>query len=397
MKIMPEKTSKMQWAGLLALALAVPANAFHARAAALDSTIIHLTAAQEKALNIQTIKLKTVSIRPTITLYGDLRSNPDGVFTLSSPLAGIVLPMPGKMWPQIGKRVVRGTSLAGLKPVVSTTLEVTLALELNKVKADLAAARVAQATSAAAYAREKSLYARNKAVSLRRVQLAQAAFADAHARVRADAQSIHAISQQLKTKAGGFLPLPLPCFQSGVITKILAHPGQAVAAAQPLLQIEDFHKLIAAVALPASDSGRVAMSTVIRVRALGHKHWLKAKPLMLGPEADQQTRGLTVLYVIANPGSLRPGMAITALVPKIAKAGARTIIPRTAVVWWRGARWVYLQHGKGKFVLHELIHPIVVPGGFTVRDGTLPAQRLVSNGAQLLMTIQLQSVLKPSV
>ena len=393
MKIMPEQTSKLQWVGVLAVA--VLTNAVHAGAASSGSTVIHLTAAQEKSLNIQTIKLNTATHRPVMRLYGELRNNPDGVWILSSPLTGVVANMPGRLWPQIGSVVIRGSSLAEIRPVVSTSLQITLALELTKARADLVAAKVAQATSAEAYARERTLYAQNKAVSLQRVQAAQAAFAGAQARVQADVQSIAAISQQLKTRAGGALPLPV--FQGGIVTDILAHPGQAVAADQPLLRIEDFHTLVAAVALPASDSGNVAMDTVIRVRALGHKHWLKAKPLMLGPEADKQTRGLTALYVIANSGSLRPGMAITALVPKIANAVARTIIPRTAVVWWRGARWVYLQHGKGEFVLHELIHPIAFPGGFTVRDGTLPAQRLVSNGAQLLMTIQLQSVLKPSV
>ena len=191
------------------------ANAAIVFAAPSNSTDIHLTKAQEKSLNIQTVKLKTQAIRPTMTLYGELQRNPDGVFMLSSPLSGVVLNMPGKHWPQIGAAVIRGTSLAGIKPVVRTTLQITLALELTKVKADLASAKVAELTSAAAYAREKSLYSQNKAVSLQRVQAAQAAFAGAHAREQADMQSIAAISRQLKTKAGGFLPLPI--FQSGMI------------------------------------------------------------------------------------------------------------------------------------------------------------------------------------
>ncbi len=361
-------------------------------AASSDSNVIHLTNAQEKTLDIQTIHLKTQMIQPTMTLYGELRSNPDGVWPLSSPLAGVVLNMPGKSWPQIGSAVVRGSSMARIRPIVSTTLQITLALELTKVKADLAAAKVAKSTAAAAYVREKSLYAQNKAVSLQRLQAAQATLAAAKARVQADAQSIAAIAQQLKAKTGGFLPLPI--FQSGVITQVLAHPGQAVAAAQPLLQIEDFHTLLASVALPAEDSGSVALDTAIRVRVLGHKHWLLAKPLTLGSQADRQTRGLSVLYLISNAGTLRPGMAITAKVPKAAKAVPMFIIPRTAVIWWRGERWVYLQPSKGAFVLHELVHPVALPGGFGVRGDTIPPQRLVTNGAQLLMAVGLRSTLK---
>ena len=386
------KSMTMLWGGILAMITLAPAGS--ALAAPSDSSVIHLSKAQEKSLNIQSIKLSTATLRPVITLYGELRGDPDGVWILSSPLAGVVANMPGKQWPQIGAAVIRGSSLAEIKPVVSTSLQITLTLELTKVKADLAAAKVGQLTSAAAYAREKTLYAHNKAVSLQRVQAAQAAFASAHARVQADVQSISAISQQLKTRAGGVLPLPV--FQSGVVTDILAHPGQAVAADQPLLKIEDFHTLVAAVALPASDSGAIAMGTAIRIRALGHQHWLKAKPLTLGPQADRQTRGLSMLYLIGNTGILRPGMVITARVPKTAKGIRMTIIPRSAVIWWRGERWVFIARGGGVFAMHELIDPQSVPAGYAVKNGSLPAQRIVSQGAQLLLTIKLSSTLKKS-
>ncbi len=375
-----------------ALAIGVLAHVVKARAAA-SGSVVRVTAAQERSLDIHTAKIKAVSIRPVMTLYGELQRNPDAVWTLSSQLAGVVKSMPGKKWPQIGAKVIRGTSLAGIKPVVSTTLQITLGLELTKVKADLAAAKVAELTSTAAYAREKTLYAHNKAVSLQRVQAAQAAFAGARARVRADAQSIAAIVKQLKNKAGGFLPLPI--FQSGVITDISAHPGEAVAADQPLLKIEDFHTLVAAVALPASDTGRIAMGAAVRVRVLGHKRWLRARPLTLGPKADPQTRGLSMLYLIHHAGTLRPGMAITALAPKAGKNIGLTFIPRTAVVWWRGERWIYLQRARGVFVLHRLVHPITTPGGFGVKEGTVPPERVVTGGAQFLMSIQLRATLKP--
>ncbi len=394
MNLARRKILEMPYGGLLTLALALLVNAGAVLAAPSDSAVIHLTKSQEKSLNIKTVLLKTALVRPAMTLYGELKQNPDGVFMLSSPLAGVVLTMPGKHWPQIGDVVIRGASVAGIKPVVSTSLQITLALELTKIKADFAAAKVAELTAEAAYQREKSLYAHNKAVSLQRVQTSQAAFADAHARVRADAQSISAIARQLKTKVGGFLPLPV--FQSGMVTEVFAHTGEAVAANQPLLKIENFHTLVAAVALPASDFGSVAMAAVIRVRALGHKRWLKATPLTLGPRADRQTRGLSMLYLIKNSGTLRPGMALTAQVSKAVKPVPMTFIPRAAVIWWRGERWVYAARGSGVFALCELIHPMALPGGFGVREGTVRSRNIVSNGAQLLLTIQFQGLLKPS-
>ncbi len=376
-------------------AMAVGAQATLASAAPPGITVIHLTAAQQKTLNIQTAPLQTAAVRPMLTLYGRLKRNPDTVFTLASPLAGVIRALPPRPWPQIGLAVTQGQLLAGVKPVVSTTLRITLALELTKLQADLIAAKVARSTAAAAYAREKSLYHQNQAVSLRSLQQAQAAWAAARSRVKADAQSIAAIARQLKAGAAGAM-LPLPVFQTGLVTAVLAHPGQAVAANQPILKVENFQTLLAAVALPASESGRVAMAKPIRVQALGHQHWLLARPVAIGPVADRQTRGLSILYMLHNSGTLRPHMAITARVPKIAPAVRRTIIPRSAAVWWRGRRWVYFQRAGGTFVLRELIHPLAVPGGFAVRPGSLPPRPIVVHGAQLLMTIQLQSTLKKS-
>lgn len=394
------QSAALMWIGLFAFTL-LPASSEPVIASqavpgvVAGSTVLHLSKLQVKSLNIQTVQLKSRYVRSTLRLYGELKSNSDGVFTLSSPLAGVVLTMPGKPWPQIGGQVIEGTSVAGIRPVVSTTLQITLALELTKVKADLAAARVANLTAAATYRREKALYAQNQAVSLQRVQAAQAAFASTQGRVRADVQSISAISRQLKSKAGGFLPLPV--YQNGTVTKVLAHPGQAVAADQALLKIEDFHKLLAVVALPASESGGVDLTATIRIRPLGHKHWIKATPLTIGPNADHQTRGLSLLYLVANSADLRPGMALTALVPQIVtggKAAQWIIIPRSAVVWWQGERWVFTARGRGVYALHELIHPRVVPEGYAVTKGSIFPQRVVSKGAQLLMTINLSSTLK---
>ncbi len=370
----------------------VAATAGTVAAAPSRSNIIHLTVAQERALNIQSVALKTQKIHPMLTLYGELRKNPDSVWTVSSPLAGVVLNMPRKRWPQLGTAVVRGSSMARIQPMVSTSLQITLALELTKVKADLTAAKVTQSTATAAFSRAKTLYGQNNAVSLEQVQTAQAAMAAADARVRADVQSIAAISKQLKTKSGGFLPLPF--LHNGTVTDILAHPGQAVAADQPLLKIEDFHMLLAAVALPATDSGTVALGAAVHVQALGHTHWLAAKPVTLGPKADRQTRGLSLLYLINNAGALRPGMAITAKVPKKAKAVAMVVIPRSAVIWWQGERWMYIARGGGVFAMRELMDPQAVPDGYAINDLSLRAARVVSQGAQLLLSMQLSSMLK---
>lgn len=385
------RLSYWRWIGLSAFTLC--AQAAPALAAPPGGIIIHLTKAQEKTLDIQTAPVKTRAIRPTLTLYGELQRNPDAAFTLASPLAGILSAMPGRPWPQIGTAVIQGQILAAVKPVVSTTLRVTLALERTRVTADLAAARVARSTTAAAYAREKSLYRQNQAVSLQRVQKAHAAWAAAQSRVKADVQSMAAITRELKAGAAGAV-LPLPVFQTGTVTAVLAHPGEALAANQPILKVANFHTLLAAVALPASQSGTVAIGTPIHVRALGHKRWLVAKPVALGPAASHQTRGLSILYLIADSGTLRPKMAITAQIPKIASAVRRAIIPRSAAVWWRGRRWVYFHQPGGVFVLRQLIGPMAVPGGFAVRPGSVLPLPIVVKGAQLLMTIQLQSTLK---
>ena len=78
-------------------AMALGANVSLASAALPGTTVIHLTSAQQKTLNIQTAPLKTASVRPRLRLYGQLQRNPEAVFTLDRAEAFIQDPVEGFM------------------------------------------------------------------------------------------------------------------------------------------------------------------------------------------------------------------------------------------------------------------------------------------------------------
>ncbi|NNM86212.1 MAG: HlyD family efflux transporter periplasmic adaptor subunit [Phycisphaerales bacterium] len=357
------------------------------------STGVHLSAAQIQALGVQSTSVHTGPVPSVLTLYGRLRADPYERFNLSSPLAGVLQAVPGHRWPQLGKRLISGQLVAEVRLVAPASLQVQLHLELLKLQADLAGAKVAEHVAQAAYRRAKSLYEQNQAVSLRNVQAAQAALATATAQVRADQSGAAAIAREIKKPGSAAGALPLPVLMSGTLTRLLARPGETVAANQPILRIANFHRLLVALALPAGQIAAPPLSTV-QVHVLGCKQALVAKPLMVGPRADRQTRGLTLFYILNNPGGLRPGMALEAQMPVTGKPHIATLIPRSAVIWWQGRRWVFADTGAGNFALTPLVGASPAVHGYLVIG--FKAHRVVTSGAQILLSKLLARSLKKS-
>ncbi len=382
-------------AALGALSAGAAADGDAATQPAPPAPSVHLTAAQSRALGLQIAAVQTVTYQPILKLPGVFQADPHHQFIVAAPLAGTVEAMTDRPWPHLGDKIAHGQAIAAIGPTASSTLRVQLALQAQQVKADLASAQVAKQVADAALKRLEGLYRHEQSVSLQRVQAAQAAQAQAAARVEADTQNLAAISRDLRSGGAPGGRLPLPVFLDGTITQVLAQPGQAVAAHQPLFGVENFQSLLAAVALPAGQSAQALTHGTIQVQALGHRRWLEAKFLLIGRQADRQTGGLTVLYRVENPGSLRPEMALTAQVPRMATAQPRSFIPRSAVIWWQGQRWVYCEAGAGRFGLTALPRIEATARGYVVAPQAIPAgQRIVTRGAELLLNMQLASTIR---
>ena len=103
------------------------------------------------------------------------------------------------------------------------------------------------------------------------------------------------------------------------------------------------------------------------------------------PRVDPRIQGDSFLYVARGQGALAPGLNLIALLsvgPRL--AGVR--IPASAVVWLNGDPWVYVQTASDEFTRLAVStdHPVV--GGFFASKGLTPGDRIVSTGAQMLLS-----------
>ena len=69
-------------------------------------------------------------------------------------------------------------------------------------------------------------------------------------------------------------------------------------------------------------------------------------------------------------------------------------IPSSAVVWWQGKAWVYLQRKEGQFERIEIPIEHAVQDGWFASNGLSDSDKVIVTGAQLLLSEELRSQIK---
>ncbi|TAM80130.1 MAG: hypothetical protein EPN47_16700 [Acidobacteria bacterium] len=110
-----------------------------------------------------------------------------------------------------------------------------------------------------------------------------------------------------------------------------------------------------------------------------------AKLVSRSPQVDPRIQGLSFLYLTKQQGALAPGLNLIAQVA----AGPRlpgVIIPRSAVVWLNGEPWVYVEIAPDEFTRRTITASFPLSGALFVSRGFSPGDRIVSAGAQMLLS-----------
>ena len=101
-----------------------------------------------------------------------------------------------------------------------------------------------------------------------------------------------------------------------------------------------------------------------------------------------QARGYFFLATTNQP-QLIPGMAVTAFIQTEAQAQSGVVVPRNAVVRCNGATWIYLQTGDETWQRVEVKLDRPLAAGWFVREKLKPQDRVVTVGAQQLLSEEL--------
>jgi multidrug efflux pump subunit AcrA (membrane-fusion protein) len=109
------------------------------------------------------------------------------------------------------------------------------------------------------------------------------------------------------------------------------------------------------------------------------------------PHTDPRLQGRSFFYQAdAHDSGLRPGMSVTAYLSAPSEL-AGVLVPQSAIVWWQGKAWLYLQRDAEHFERREIVLDTPVDGDWFVTERIQPGQRVVVAGAQLLLSEELRA------
>lgn len=111
------------------------------------------------------------------------------------------------------------------------------------------------------------------------------------------------------------------------------------------------------------------------------------------PQLDPRLQAPSFLYTVgAHPG-LVPGMNLGVALP-VGWLRGGVIVPDSAVVWWQGQAWCYVEAPAGKFTRAEIPAGNPVPGGWFVSERIPPGTQVVTKGAQTLLSEEFHSAIQ---
>ena len=114
------------------------------------------------------------------------------------------------------------------------------------------------------------------------------------------------------------------------------------------------------------------------------------------PTIDLPTQGRGLFYLVAvGIDKLPVGSTVTAEIPRGAATVKGFTIPAAAIIFHDGERWFYLQEGDTQFHRERIVNAESMASGYFVTNGVEVGARVVTSGAQQLLSEELKSQIAP--
>jgi hypothetical protein len=115
-----------------------------------------------------------------------------------------------------------------------------------------------------------------------------------------------------------------------------------------------------------------------------------ASLISAAPQTDAASQGETWFFWMAT-GDLRTGMRVAAWIPWDKAPAVGVLVPDSAVVWYGGRPWVWVDAGKALFARRAV--PVVneIAGGWVAREGFKLGEGVVVSGGQTLLSEEFRS------
>lgn len=223
------------------------------------------------------------------------------------------------------------------------------------------------------YERTKTLYAQNQNMSLKAMQDAEATYRNNQAQVSADEQEAKLQLDTVRQRWGGVL-------------------ADWIAGNRPILDpVLEQREFLVQVTFPP---GEVAKPPATLSLTTPGNRLVQARFISPLPQVNPQIQGISFLYLVPDRTGLAVGMNLVVLVP-VGQRLDGALVPGSAIVWWQGKAWAYVESPANTFTRREVPTDNPVSGGHFVPGSTFPpATKLVTAGAQALLSEEFRSQLK---
>jgi len=358
--------------------------------------IVSLEPSSQRRIGLQVATLPPATLQPELVAAGTLQEDPSRTFTLRAPIAGTLRVSVSSDWPRLGVALADATIVGAIEPRVAPTARIDLESRLATTRAEVSAAMAATSAARASFERNKELNAYGKIVADRIVEESEARLKESEARLTAAKDQARLVAESLKASSGPTGSIPLRLARGGEVLDVIAQPGEAVESGQPILKVGRFDRLLAKVEVPAGERIDRGLSTA-RVVVLGHEdHPLHGTPIARAA-SDPKTLGQALLFHVPTEGlALRPGQPLTAYLPTSGTSLRGVIVPRSAIVRFAGRTWAYAELGGDRFSRREVTPDRPTADGWFVALGWSPGDRVVTLGAEALLSEELKSEIRIS-
>lgn len=239
----------------------------------------------------------------------------------------------------------------------------------NTASIDLVKARAAARASQTEYERLRQLNQDGKNASDKAVEAARAASESDAALVQSAEQSLAVVRSSIPLHWG---PVVANWLEQG-------SPQFEALLAQRALLFQ----------VTAANAGSVTMPKQATVQYADGTHG-SIQMISSLPQLDPRLQAPSFLYIVSAHAGVVPGMNLPIFLPS-GPVESGVIVPYDAIVWWQGKAWCYVEESPGKFTREEISTSNPVSTGWFVTEGIATSARIVTAGAQTLLSEEFRS------
>lgn len=353
--------------------------------------LLRLEPATQTRIGLRTQALASYTMQPEIIAYGRLEEDPSRSFILRAPIAGTLHFASGRDWPSIGQHLADDALVGMIEPRLVPAERIGLTNQLATARSEQSASTASVAAARSAYERARILNADNKNVSDRVVEDATARLKAEEARLQAATDTVRLLENSLQS-AGPASNKALTVERGGDVVEIMAQPGESIESGSPILRVAKLDLLVARVDVPVGQHVPENVSSA-RIVPVGYEDRpIPAERMAVGAAVDPKAQGESFLFRLSGTRfGLRPGVSVTAYLSVPGQRTRGVAIPRAALVRVMGRVYVYVQTAPDKFVRKEASLNNPVADGYVVTTNFSPGDRVVVEGAQILLSEEFKS------